>query len=216
MKPKPRYLTKFALLAALLTLASSNTHAALTALVTSGSGILNSHSGVLGGTFTAPISGTTVINRLGFYDHNGDGLTVGHDVGLYLWDGSAYTLQVKATIPAGTTATLEGGFRWVDIADFTLSNTGFQSYLIYATTAAGDGDLWGETTAFDTSIGSTYQGWYGSDPIGSLGSSADLDGTGSSPPSIFNAGNVGYAVPEPSAALLGGLGLLCLLRRRRE
>lgn len=203
-----------AILAALLALSSGGAHAA-TALVTSGSGILNSHNGVLGGTFTANASGTAVINRLGFYDHDGDGLTVGHDVGLYLWDGSAYTLQVKATIPAGTTATLEGGFRWVDIADFTLSDTGFQSYLIYATTTAGDGDLWGVTTAFDTSIGSTYQGWYGSDPIGSLGSSADLDGTGSTPPSIFNAGNVGYVVPEPSAALLGGLGLLCLLRRRR-
>jgi hypothetical protein len=214
MKQKNRHQKTIASLAALLVLTSSSAHAAI-ALVTSGTGILNSHTGVLGGTFTANISGTTVINRLGFYDHGGDGLTVGHDVGLYLWNGSNYTLQVKATIPAGTTASLEGGFRWVDIGAYTLSATSNQFYLIYATTTAGDGDLWGETTAFDSSIGTTAQGWWGSGGIGSLGSAASLGGIGSTPPKIFNAGNIGYAVPEPSAALLGSLGMLCLLRRRR-
>ena len=214
MKPKRIRHSVIPMLAVLLALTSSSAHAAMTALVTSGNGTNNNHNGALGGTFTANGSGTAVINRLGFYDHDGDGLTVGHDVGLYLWDGSNYLLQVKATIPAGTTATLEGGFRWVEIPNFTLSDTGTQAYLIYATTTADDGDLWGVTSGFDTSLGSTVQGWYGSDPVGSLGSAAVLDGIGSTPPSIYNAGNIGY-VPEPSAALLGGLGMLALLRRRR-
>jgi MYXO-CTERM domain-containing protein len=214
MKPKHRHQITFAALAAVLALTSSSVHAA-TALVLSGSGFANNHTGVLGGTFTANGSGTAVINRLGFYDHNGDGLTVGHDVGLYLWNGSAYTLQVKATIPAGTAATLDGGFRWVNIASYTLSATAGQMYMVYASTTASDGDLWGVTTASDSSIGTPVQSWYGSGGVGALGSTADLGGTGGSPGFIYNAGNIGYVVPEPGAALLGGLGMLALLRRRR-
>lgn len=202
------------MLVAMLTFESGSAHAATTALVTSGTSTNNNHTGVLGGTFTANGSGTAVINRLGFWDADGDGLAVAHDVGLYLWNGSNYILQVKATVSSGTTAPLEGGFRWVDIPDYTLNDTGFQSYLIYASTTASDGDAWGITTGFDTSIGSTQQGWYGSGGIGSLGSAASLDGIGATPPSIYNIANVGY-VPEPSSALLGGLGMFALLRRRR-
>jgi hypothetical protein len=188
---------------------------AATALVLTGTGTNNNHTGVLGGTFTAHSSGTAVINRLGFYDHGGDGLTVGHDVGLYLWNEvDQYILQVKATIPAGTTATLEGGFRWVDIAPLTLSTTTTARYLVYASTTANDGDLWGVTSTYDSAIGAPVTAWYGSDPIGALGSAADLDGAGGNG-FLYNAGNIGYAVPEPGSALLGGLGLLALLRRRR-
>jgi hypothetical protein len=156
-----------------------------------------------------------VINRLGFYDAGADGLAESHTVGLYLWNGSAYQLERSATIPAATGATLDGGYRWVSIADYTLSNLGDQFYLVMATTTNG-GDAWGDVQAstLNPLIGTTpTQGWYSFDgindpaPIGNGGYAGTTIQT-------YYAGNIGY-VPEPSAALLGGLGLLALLRRRR-
>ena len=216
MKVKNRHQKTIASIGALLVLASGGAHAAITALLTTpGSGTLrNDFTGSVGGTFTS-ISASTVINRLGFYDAGGDGLTESHTVGLYLWDGSAYQLQASATIPAATGATLDGGYRWVSISDYTLSNTGSEAYLVMANTTNG-GDTWGDWQAFPTnSIGQMQaQGRYSFSGVTATLTPGDGNGTGGSAGFTYFAGNIGY-VPEPSAALLGGLGMLALLRRRR-
>ena len=217
MKPNNRYPKTTASLAALLVLASGGAHAAITALLTTpGSGTLrNDFSGSVGSTFTS-ISASTVINRLGFYDAGGDGLAETHTVGLYLWDGSAYQLQTSATIPAATAATLDGGYRWVSIADYTLSNLNPQYYLVMASTTNG-GDAWGDYQTFPTNLIGQMdaRGWWSTSgvtatftPGGGGNGFGDLGST-------YYAGNIGY-VPEPSAAALAGFAALGLVLRRRR
>lgn len=58
------------------------------------------------------------VTRLGFWDAGDDGLAVDHPVGIYTLGGS---LLGSATVPAGTGATLQGGFRWVNVAPISLS-----------------------------------------------------------------------------------------------
>lgn len=218
MRLKNRHQKTIASLAALLVLASGGAHAAITALLTApGSGTLrNDFSGSVGSTFTS-ISASTVINRLGFYDAGGDGLAAAHTVGLYLWDGvSAYQLQTSATIPAATAATLDGGYRWVSIADYTLSNLNPQYYLVMATMTNADGDAWGDYQTFPAnSIGTTpARGWWSTSGVTATftpgGGGNGFGGLGDT----YYAGNIGY-IPEPSAAALAGFAALGLVLRRR-
>lgn len=100
------------------------------------------------------------------------------------------------------------------------------AYLYVTTLGATLTDLTGGTATFDTgavqdssalSLGSAKSG---SDFIynGSGFDVADVqiyNNLLTKPELLVLANNPGQAVPEPSAALLGGLGVLCLLRRRR-
>lgn len=218
MKLKNRHPKTIASLAALLVLASGSAHAAIIALLTTpGSGTLrNDFSGSVGSTFTS-ISASTVINRLGFYDAAGDGLAETHTVGLYLWDGSSYQLEASATIPAGTGATLDGGYRWVSIADYTLSDLNSQYYLVMANTTNG-GDAWGDYQTFPTNLIGQLdaRGWYSTNGVTATftpdgGVTNGFGGLGST----YYAGNIGY-IPEPSAAALAGFAALGLVLRRRR
>lgn len=60
-----------------------------------------------------------------------------------------------------------------------------------------------------SAIGSQYSGG------GDHGFKGDIDDVYFSSVSGFNLATDLHAIPEPAAALLGGIGLLCLLRRRR-
>ena len=80
------------------------------------------------------------------------------------------------------------------------------------------GDAWGNYQTFPTNlIGTTpAAGWWrtsGVTPTFTATNDGITNGVGGLG-SNYYAGNIGY-VPEPSAALLGGLGMLALLRRRR-
>ena len=76
-----------------------------------------------------------VVGKLGLYDHNGDGLSAAHQVGLWKSDG---TLVASATVPAGTASTLTNSYRFVAITPVTLAaNT---SYTIGALFPRGDAD----------------------------------------------------------------------------
>jgi len=217
MKLKTRHHKITATLAASLVLASGGVHAAVTALLpTPGSGTLrNDFSGSVGSTFTS-ISAATVINRLGFYDAGGDGLAETHTVGLYLWDGSAYQLERTATIPAAAGATLDGGYRWVSIADYTLSNLNPQYYLVMATTTNG-GDAWGDYQTFPANLIGQMdaRGWWSTSGVTAT-FTPNLVGNGyGGLGSTYFAGNIGY-VPEPSTATLAGFAALGLVLRRRR
>lgn len=95
-------------------------------------------SGIVGGLFT---SGSTPVpvTHLGFYDMNKDGLNRDHRVGIFSAD--ATTLLASVTVPAGTSALLTNGYRWVALdTPFVLSpNT---TYILEAEVFANDGDGW--------------------------------------------------------------------------
>jgi hypothetical protein len=69
-----------------------------------------------GWTFT--VSTPLVVEELGFWDSDLNGLAAAHDVGIWIADG---TLLTSATVPAGTTAPLEGTFRFVPATSVMLS-----------------------------------------------------------------------------------------------
>ena len=55
------------------------------------------------------------VTHLGTWDNAGNGLRVDHYMGIWL-PGASPTLLVSTVIPSGTAATLENGFRWVQLA----------------------------------------------------------------------------------------------------
>lgn len=55
------------------------------------------------------------VTHLGTWDRLEDGLRVAHNMGIWL-PGTSPQLLVSAVIPLGTAATLENGFRWVQLS----------------------------------------------------------------------------------------------------
>lgn len=134
------------------------------------------------------------------------GFTVSYD------NIAAYNIRRSATGPStGQWQYQLGSGSFVDIGtDITWGGTttavGNTQPLINLTgisalqnVAAGTAVTFRAVTWGATSTGGT---WYLNDPVGAAGNDFVINGTVT-------------AVPEPSSALLGGLGLLALLRRRR-
>ena len=223
-KPPPMKSSTFLL--ALLAVSAFPVSAA-TSLVVNPATNRNDFTGIVGFRFTSA-NASTVINYLGFVDQGGDGLNASHNVGLYLWDGSNYALQRSATVSAGTGNTLHNGYRWISIPSITLSNTGVTFWVVAATVGNIDGDAWGDEAlsgvtgsmgTLDPAIGgiNLAPGPAGYYDVGatSLGSPNLTFGGPQDFYSFYNAGNIATAIPEASSAVLGCLGLLPLLRRRR-
>lgn len=203
--------------------ALASTHASAAILLSNVNVDRNNYGdGSLGYMFTST-SASTVINFLGYNDADSDGLLASHVVSLWTLNSGVgvpaftYDFVTSVTIPAATVATLDGGYRWQSIAPVTLSNTVADGYIVMAETIFG-GDKWGDNVSatFDTSIGTL--GSFGLvSPNFTLGSPHNFNGElNASGGYVYNGGNIATSViPEPSAALLGGLGMLCMLRRRR-
>jgi len=94
----------------------------------------DSNNRVVGWSFTT--NAAITVTDLGFYDAGADGLTQSHAVGLYTSTGM---LLVSGTVPGGTLGTLDGLFRYVDVADTTLAAS--TTYVIGAV-LLGSADLW--------------------------------------------------------------------------
>src|SRR5690242_7542820 len=60
-------------------------------------GSQNTYAGTVGGIFLTTYSFNPQVNWLGYYDHNGDGLTSSHLI--TLWDNSTQTIIASATVP---------------------------------------------------------------------------------------------------------------------
>lgn len=202
----------------LLLLATSVATASAATLLTGATSTRDDFTGLVATVFTSTNASTT-INYLGYIDQGDNGLSAAHTVGLYLWDGSAYALQTSATIPAGTGSDLFNGYRWVSIPAITLADTQNTYWAVVATVATGSGDGWGSTGTADAAIGtigSPTSGYYNTltpsltPTLATSGGDAAFQGA-----VFYNAGNIATAIPEASAAILGGLGSLVLLRRRR-
>ena len=56
---------------------------------------------------------SVVVGNLGFYDAEDPGLLSSHEVGIF--DATSRALLVSGTIPAGSSAPLYNGFRWISI-----------------------------------------------------------------------------------------------------
>jgi hypothetical protein len=87
---------------------------------------------VTGFRFTVA-SSDIVVTDLGFWDHAQDGLGEAHDVGIYAVSDQA--LVVSASVPAGVVATLDGEYRYADVAPTTLMADTTYVVLAYRTTA---------------------------------------------------------------------------------
>ncbi len=87
----------------------------------------------IGWTFT--LGSDITVTSLGLYDSGEDGLANAHDIGI--WNNSG-TLLTSTTIPSGTSATLNAGYRYVSITPVVLSAG--QTYVVGAFYPVGSGD----------------------------------------------------------------------------
>jgi hypothetical protein len=194
-----------------LALASTASFAAPVFSFTGGTATTAFAGRTLGYQFTTGSAGL-LVSTLGYWDQGADGLAEAHQVGIWTDDGQ--TLLASATVGAGTSATLDGAFRYVDIADvFLAANT---SYLIGGFTGrAGTDAVIRFTTASATSgvtMGSTrFDNFCGfCAPVGTQGTTFDSGYFG--PNMNGNAGRL----PEPGSLALAGAALLGLATIRRR
>jgi hypothetical protein len=149
------------------------------------------------------------INQLGVFDFGSNGLAESHAVGI--WNGDA--LLASVTIPSGTAASLDKGFRWASITTpLTLSaNTTYTLGAFYA----GGADWFGSVATINsrftlmrdlyldgafakpTDGQGTVQGWYG-------------------PNMAFNTSKGPVATPIPATIWLLGAGLVGMLGLHRR
>jgi hypothetical protein len=152
----------------------------------------------------------------GFADSDGFANDGTISVGLWSWDGTTATLLTPVTFTVGTTDTYSDGYRYAALTTPVDLVSG-QQYILGARVGAGiewflDGGAnpaqFSTTPGDFTLIKSTHNNG------GAFSVAPTIDGT--STLGRWGAANAMYTiVPEPSTALLGGLGLLALLRRRR-
>lgn len=159
-------------------------------------------------------SGSTLtVNRLGYWDQGGDGLSASHSVYLYQYIGGSnksYTQIASVLIPSGTTAELDGGYRWMPIPDLVISENG-QNGNYYVIMASHGVDAWTGGFGTDNPMSPSF----GTISTGALdfGGGVNADEINSST-IRFGGPNFGYAVPEPSSLVLAGLGAIGIAFRR--
>lgn len=204
------------LASAMLALATTCSNAA-TLLTYSAGTNTNTHTGTIGAVFTVGSSNLSVTS-LGFHDigntgslaSNGDGLQGSHAVGI--WNNTTGALVASATIQSGTSSALIVDYRYETLGS-TVTLTAGQAYTIGAMMGSGD---------FYISANSANNFTVATGATGGV-SVYDSDALMSTRPTLnggltnrWGPANMQFTVvPEPSAALLGGLGILALLRRRR-
>ena len=155
-----------------------------------------------------------VVNALGAFDYLRDGFATEHPVGLWTADGG--TLLATAVVPAGTTGSLQGQFRFVGIPDTRLAAG--TEYVVGAAGFFGSvGDLYAGSVpvnAFTMAGGVSFQGQRGAGEAPGLNfPTVHWDPLS---PATFGANFQFVAIPEPAPWTLLALGLLALRGRRRS
>jgi len=161
------------------------------------------------------------VSAVGWFDWDGNGLNLSHEVGL--WNTAGETLLTSVVIPAGTTATLDSGFRYMALGTPVTLVTG-QTYIIagYDVGVSGDPHVW------DVSLSgfNAHVNGFASDPrispeaaIGSVAGSFGFPTgtTGDARTVLMGPNFVVDVVPEPSVTtLLIGSGVLAFTFARRR
>jgi hypothetical protein len=206
------YVIRFLATAALMFVSSASVMAAGAISFTGGTPTSDFPNRTLGYAFSTGQNPYT-IRTMGIWDQGGNGLAGSHQVGI--WNSAGTSLLATAVIPAGTSANLDDGFRYVSITPVTLpANSGFLAGAF--TGSAGDAVIrfTTATTVPEITLGSTrfdpgppFSGVFTA-PTSTQGTTFD-DG--------YFGLNFNGVVPEPgSMGLIAvGFSVAALLRRRR-
>ena len=152
-----------------------------------------------------------VVEGLGVYDVDGDGLGMAAELGL--WAETGQMLLASATVPAGTSEPLTSGFRFVPVSPVNL--VAGQTYVLGFNTLRGGDLAYHNVPSFTTS------------PLITYGQPRNSDAnTGFAFPDIFDARipngifgpNVLFQdstpIPEPATVSLLGIGAAAVVRWR--
>lgn len=175
-----------------------------------GTGVVFTGSEVVGWEFT--VSSGVNVTALGAADFTGLGLLASHDVGIFTTGG---TLLASATVPSGTAAALDGGFRYESLG--TSVSLGPGEYVIAMTVPASSDSV----SIFNSTATTASQIHYVTSEIASGTSLALPTNAGTADKGIFGPNfefTPNAAVPEPSTfalLALGGIGLAVGVTRRR-
>lgn len=174
------------------------------------------HTGTVGFEFTPSVNMT--VTALGYYDYKngsssdvGDGLLDSPQVGL--WAKATGAELTRVTIPSGTSATLDGVFRYLTLAT-PISLTAGTAYVVGAEVQSGaTHDVFADsvlTTTYAADVSGLGARWSSDYP---LGNPTNVNGTMTG----YFGPNIEYSVvPEPAAITLLLSPVVGLLRRRRS
>jgi len=150
-----------------------------------------------------------MLTSLGVYDSAGDGLTAAHNVGIWrIPSPTVAELIGSVEIPMGTSASLVESWRFVDVPTLKLDANTVYRIAAHVGSVADDSPRDG-SFSFDPALSSVTAG------------SFTHEDTTLNPPFTVSSSTRLFAnaqfsiVPEPSTALLMGLGLAALAVRRR-
>lgn len=145
-----------------------------------------------------------LVTELGYFDSFKDGLTESHEVGIFDENGVLLTSGVVTNAN-----TLEGWFRWVEIAEIVLKAGSKYSVMGVAGSELYAADIANTDLVIDTNI--TYLNTVYNDS-GALTSG----GSGFRSISFFGGNFKATAVPAPSTLVLFLLSGLIIVRKRRK
>jgi autotransporter-associated beta strand protein len=167
------------------------------------------NSGTLGGI--GSVSGAVAINNTGVLSPGASIGTFGTG-SLSLNTGSKFLYELNTTTPGGDLVNANGDLSFDGTVTLDLSDLGTSSLLTLGTKLT-------LISYFGTWDGDTFSGYSDDSEFTMFGNEWRINyndvSTGAVDGGSFSNAVTLTVVPEPSAVLLGGLGLLALLRRRR-
>lgn len=148
------------------------------------------------------VNDKTRVVRLGIWDEDGDGLRNAHEVGIFAPDR---TLLACVTVPGGTLAPLEDGFRWVPLAGSLSLYPGINYTLASAYLGGADDRMRTTPATVDPLFNLVDDRFVNTGSYGIAFPDTDwlVDGAG------WFAGNL-VGIPEPSVLLLDGVVALAV------